>query len=475
MFCNRLFLAAIFFLPAAMSYGQQPAAANYVDLVNPFIGTGGHGHTFPGASVPFGMVQLSPDTRLEGWDGCSAYHGTDSVIYGFSHTHLSGTGCSDYGDILLMPVTGNVSLANYGFASLFSKADEKASPGYYKTDLKTFNIQAEMTATARGGFHRYTFPATDQAGIVVDLKHRDKVLESGLKVVGNDEIEGFRVSQAWAQKQMIYFVARFSKPFKSFILNSGGQVITGEREISGTDLKSCFTFTTEQNEKILIKVAISGVSIEGARKNLDAEIPGWDFDTVRKRATSVWNEELGKMAIDGGTHDQQVIFYTALYHTMLQPNIYNDVDGQYRGRDLNIHKTEGFSYYTVFSLWDTYRAANPLYTLIEPDKTNDFIRTFLRQYKEGGLLPVWELSGNETGCMIGYHAVSVIADAFLKGIKGYDTLVAFEAMKKSAEQSNLGLSYYKTNGFIPADKEGESVSRTLELSLIHISEPTRPY
>ncbi|MEI7982747.1 MAG: GH92 family glycosyl hydrolase, partial [Bacteroidota bacterium] len=262
--------------------------------------------------------------------------------------------------------------------------------------------------------------------------------------------------------QMIYFVARFSKPFKSFILNSGGQVITGEREISGTDLKSCFTFTTEQNEKILIKVAISGVSIEGARKNLDAEIPGWDFDTVRKRATSVWNEELGKMAIDGGTHDQQVIFYTALYHTMLQPNIYNDVDGQYRGRDLNIHKTEGFSYYTVFSLWDTYRAANPLYTLIEPDKTNDFIRTFLRQYKEGGLLPVWELSGNETGCMIGYHAVSVIADAFLKGIKGYDTLVAFEAMKKSAEQSNLGLSYYKTNGFIPADKEGESVSRTLE-------------
>ncbi|MCK9422894.1 MAG: GH92 family glycosyl hydrolase [Bacteroidales bacterium] len=462
MIHNRHFVFVFLLLSGAFCYGQQPAVPNYTDFVNPFIGTGGHGHTFPGACVPFGMVQLSPDTRLDGWDGCSAYHGTDSVIYGFSHTHLSGTGCSDYGDILFMPVTGKVKLTDYGYASSFTKADEKASPGYYQVDLTSFRIRAELTTTARVGFHRYTFPLTDQANIVVDLKHRDKVLESGLKVVGNDEIEGYRVSQAWAQKQMIYFVAKFSKPFKSYTLTSEGKELAGLQEMTGTDLKSYFTFSTTQNEKILVKVAISGVSIEGARRNLETEVPGWDYDSVRKEAIRKWNDELGKITIDGGTYDQQVTFYTALYHTMLQPNIYNDVDGQYRGRDLKIHQTDGFNYYTVFSLWDTYRAANPLYTLIEPKRTTDFIRTFLRQYDEGGMLPVWELSGNETGCMIGYHAVSVIADAYLKGIKDFDTLKALEAMKHSAEQSHLGLSYYQTKGYIPADKEGESVSKTLE-------------
>lgn len=439
--------------------GQQPV--NLVEFVNPFIGTGGHGHTYPGVSVPFGMVQLSPDTRLEGWDGCSGYHYSDSVIYGFSHTHLSGTGCSDYGDILVMPVNGTVHLAKYGYASTFKKTDEKPSPGYYKVDLPG-KIQVELTATARVGIHRYTFPATSQANIVFDLKHRDKVLESGIKVVGNNEIEGYRISQEWAEKQMIYFVAQFSKPFTSFSLASYDQVQTGIREATGTDLKSFFTFTTTQGEKILVKVAISGVSIEGARKNLETEISGWDFDAVRDQAIRLWNEELSKMMVDGGTVDQRTTFYTALYHTMLQPNIYNDVDGKYRGRDLKVHQTDGFDYYTVFSLWDTYRAANPLYTLIEPKRTNDFIRTFLRQYEEGGMLPVWELSSNETGCMIGYHSVSVIADAFLKGIKGYDTLKALEAMKHSAKQSRLGLKYYQTKGYIPSDKEGESVSKTLE-------------
>jgi len=468
MFFNRHLtaFAAGCILSGLVSSGTTATRAqNPVQLtgkVNPFIGTSGHGHTFPGVSVPFGMVQLSPDTRLDGWDGCSAYHGSDSVIYGFSHTHLSGTGCSDYGDILVMPVAGAVNLKDYGYKSPFRKQDEIASPGYYRVENLKGMIRAELTATARVGLHRYTFPATEAANIVIDLKHRDKVLESGLKITGNDEVEGFRISEAWASRQMIYFVAKFSKTFVSHTVSSGGQLSASLTEASGTDLKAFFTFPAGKNEQILVKVGISGVSIEGARKNLEEELPGWDFDAVAGQATAAWNKALGRIMVEDGTRDQQVIFYTALYHTLLQPNIYCDVDGQYRGRDLKVHKTDGFDYYTVFSLWDTYRAANPLYTLIEPKRVNDFVNTFLRQYTEGGMLPVWELSGNETGCMIGYHSVPVIADAWLKGIRGFDGNKALEAMKHSAVQDHLGLKYYKTKGYIPADREGESVSKTLE-------------
>lgn len=460
---KRKWMCIIFCLAnTVLIQAQSPKTIFPTDYVNPFIGTGGHGHTYPGATVPFGMVQLSPDTRLEGWDGCSAYHGSDSLIYGFSHTHLSGTGCSDYGDILIMPVTGPVTLDNYGYASPFRKADEVASPGYYRVDLLKSNVKAELTATARVGFHRYTFPEAGLANIVIDLKHRDKVLESGLKVTGPDEAEGFRVSQAWAQRQMVYFVVKFSKPFESATLSSGGQFSNKLKEVNGDNIKSFFTFKTTSGEQILVKVGISGVSVEGARKNLEAEVPGWNFDTIVSQASKAWNEALGKIKAEDGTRDQQVIFYTALYHTMLQPNVYNDVDGWYRGRDLKVHKAEGFDYYTVFSLWDTYRAANPLYTIIEPKRVNDFVRTFLSQYQDGGMLPVWELSGNETGCMIGYHAIPVITDAWLKGIQGYDGHKALEAMKHSAEQDHLGLKYYKSKGYIPADRDGESVSKTLE-------------
>jgi len=430
--------------------------------VDPFIGTGGHGHTYPGASLPFGMIQLSPDTRLDGWDGCSGYHAVDSIIYGFSHTHLSGTGCLDYGDILVMPVTGIPGIKNYAYASGFKASTEIAHPGYYKVELEKYHIKVELTASLRAGFHRYTFPESQQSNIIFDLKHRDKVLESGVKVVSDNEIEGFRISQSWAQKQMIYFVAQFSKPFTTYSVFLNDTMVPGKKSVEGTDIKSSFTFRTGNNEQVCVKVGISAVSAESARINLLAEIPGWDFDAIAEAADREWNKELGKITIEGGTRDQKVVFYTALYHALLNPNLYTDYNRQYRGRDLQIHTARDFDYYTLFSLWDTYRAAHPLLTIIDEQRTGDFIETFIHQYTEGGMLPVWELSANETGCMIGYHAVPVIYDAYQKGIRDFDAGKAYEAMKNSAEQDHLGLKYYRSEGYIPGDKEGESVSKTLE-------------
>ena len=450
-------LVLLLFLCACADHTGSPS-----EYVNPFLGTGGHGHTYPGASLPFGMIQLSPDTRLEGWDGCSAYHNSDSVIYGFSHTHLSGTGCSDYGDVLIMPVKGNVELNNYGCRSGFDKASEKAVPGYYRVDLKKPGARAELTTTLRTGMHRYTFRETKEAGIVIDLKHRDIVLESRLKVTGPDELEGMRVSQAWAARQVLYFVVRFSKPITAYHLRSGGKMPGNASEATGNDVKGLFSFGLKGNEPLLIKIGISAVSTDGARKNLESENPGWDFDQVAKQAMNTWNRELGKIKVEGGSKDQKTVFYTALYHAMLSPNLYMDVDGQYLGRDQKPHQAKDFDYYTVFSLWDTYRAEHPLLTIIDQKRSNDFINTFLRQFAEGGKLPVWELSANETGCMIGYHAVPVIADAYLKGIRGFDAALALTAMKHSAGMDELGLKYYKSMGYVPSDKEGESVSKTLE-------------
>jgi predicted alpha-1,2-mannosidase len=432
-------------------------------FVDPFIGTAGHGHTYPGASLPFGMIQLSPDTRLKGWDGCSGYHDSDTVIYGFSHTHLSGTGCSDYGDILFMPATTATGLADYGYRSGFVKSGnrETASAGYYRV-LMNNNIGVELTCTKRAGMHRYTFPPVQNPMIVVDLKHRDKVLDSKLRVVSDSEIEGMRISSSWADKQILYFVARFSKPFNTFRIDKDGIPVTGSRDVTGTNIISEFIFPTGTENKILVKVGLSAVSCENARKNLDAEIPGWDFDKVAEDADNAWNEELGKILVSGGTREQMTTFYTSLYHSLLNPNLYSDIDGSYRGRDLKVHTSKGIDYYTVFSLWDTYRAEHPLFTIIEQKRTTDFIQTFLTQYEQGGLLPVWELSSNETDCMIGYHSVPVIADAYIKGIRGFDAAKALEAMKHSANQDRLGLKYYKHLGFIPGDKEGESVSKTLE-------------
>jgi predicted alpha-1,2-mannosidase len=462
-------LIALLLLFALQAFAQGTGATGLTRYVDPFIGTGGHGHTFPGASLPFGMVQLSPDTRLTGWDGCSGYHYSDQIIYGFSHTHLSGTGISDYGDVLLMPTVGEVQLKALpgdasagGYASHFSHRNESASPGYYSVRLDDSGVRAELTATSRAGLHRYTFPATERANVILDLAHRDRVLDSYLRIVGDRRVEGYRRSTAWATDQIVYFVAEFSKPFKAVGVAPDGRIADGLREARGTDLKAFFQFSTRAGEQLLVRVAISAVDIEGARRNLEAELNTWDFERVKASAASAWERELGRVQAEGGTEAQLKTFYTALYHTLLAPNLFTDVDGRYRGRDLKIHTARGFNVYTVFSLWDTFRAAHPLYTIIERARTRDFIRTFLAQYDEGGRLPVWELAANETDTMIGYHAVSVLADAAVKGVGGFSLAHAFEAMKHSAELNHFGLEAYRRRGYIGAEDEPESVSKTLE-------------
>jgi predicted alpha-1,2-mannosidase len=439
------------------------------DFVNPFIGTGGHGHTYPGATLPFGMVQLSPDTRLEGWDGCGGYHYDDSYIYGFSHTHLNGTGVPDLCDILFMPNTGetrwnNGSDGKPGYGSKFKHSSEDADPGYYKVVLDDYNITAELTATTRVGFHSYTFPAASEANILVDLFHRDEVLESSIKVISNTQIEGLRRSRSWAENQYVYFVAEFSKPFTSYEIAVDNKTKPGIKSADKEkNIKAIFHFSTTAGEKILVKVGISAVSTDGARLNLNAEIPGWDFENVRNSAKTTWNKELSKIEVEGGTDNQKTVFYTALYHTMVNPNMYMDVDGSYRGRDLKVHKALDFTNYSVFSLWDTYRAYHPLMTIIDQKRTLDYIKTFMIQYDQGGLLPVWELAANETFCMIGYHSVPVIVDAYFKGIKGFDTEKALQAMRKSAtREGNEGLKALAQNGYIATEDEAESVSKTLE-------------
>ncbi|MEO9021533.1 MAG: GH92 family glycosyl hydrolase [Ginsengibacter sp.] len=449
-----------------LGFLSSPALAQNNDskYVNPFIGTGGHGHTFPGAVLPHGMVQLSPDTRLEGWDGCSGYHYSDHYIYGFSHTHLSGTGVSDYGDILLMPMVGNPSPDNKVYGSEFSHQNEKASAGYYSVKLDNGNILAELTATNRVGMHRYTFPKSETANVILDLNHRDKVLENSIHILDSVTITGMRRSSAWATNQYVYFYMKFSKPFfkEGVYLNDIETPHISSFTSGKQIIKAYFQFHAKANDPLLMKVAISQVSVDGAKRNMDKELPGWNFDEVKKKAAAEWDKELGRIEIKGGSDIQKITFYTALYHAMTAPYLASDVDGQYRGRDNKIHTAEGFDYYTVFSLWDTYRAANPLYTIIDRKRTLDYIKTFLLEYQQGGRLPVWELSSNETDCMIGYHSVPVIVDAFMKGINGFDKELALEAMKKSANWKHYGLPAYIKKGFIETGDDNESVSKTLE-------------
>jgi predicted alpha-1,2-mannosidase len=441
-------------------------------MVDPFIGTGGHGHTYPGASMPFGMVQLGPDTRKDSWDGCSGYHYSDSTIMGFSHTHLSGTGCADYGDIRFMPTTGDVKIRpgaqndpSSGYRSRFSHQDENASPGYYRVGLTDYSIDAAFTVTRRCGLHQYTFPASEKANIIIDLTESvstEKNLDLSVQILNDHEISGYRKSSGWAADQAVYFYAIFSRPFYSYGTAINGEVSEETGKAAGSDVQAFVGYKTKENEKILVKVGISGVSVEGARKNLMAEIPDWNFDQVKRKAEEEWDRKFRRIEVKGGRPEDRKKFYTALYHCYLAPNLFSDCDGQYRGNDGKVHTAKDFEVYTVFSLWDTYRALHPLMTILEPERTSDFINTFLDIYDKAGLLPVWELAGNETNCMIGYHAVPVIVDAYLKGIGGFDPEKAYAAVRNSAEQDHFGLKYYREYGYIPAEMEGEAISKTLE-------------
>lgn len=458
---NKLYVFVSLLLTTP-SFSQN---SNFAQYVNPFIGTGGHGHTFPGATVPFGMVQLSPDTRIDGsWDGCSGYHYSDSIIYGFSHTHLNGTGVSDYGDIMLMPTMGEVSLDHKGYSSPFSHANEKASAGYYAVKLDDHAINVELTTSARVGLHKYTFTKKGQANIILDLNHRDKLLMGEVRVIDSKTIEVLRRSEAWARDQYVFARIEFSQPMKITAVNNNAfaPAKVTDTFFAGSLLAISFSKEVTAGEELLVKVALSPTSHEGAAKNMKTEMPGWDFAKAKSEAEKLWDKELHKIEITEKDKDKLAVFYTALYHTMMQPNIAMDVDGMYRGRDNELHKAEGFDYYSVFSLWDTFRAAHPLYTLIDKKRTADFINTFIKQYEQGGRLPVWELASNETDCMIGYHSVSVIADAIANGIEGFDREKAYEAAKHSAMLDHLGLDAYKKNGFISIDDEHESVSKTLE-------------
>ncbi|MFZ4462381.1 MAG: GH92 family glycosyl hydrolase [Bacteroidales bacterium] len=441
-----------------------------VHFVDPFIGTDGHGHTFPGATVPFGMVQLSPDTRKDSWDGCSGYHYSDSLILGFSHTHLSGTGVGDYGDIRLMPTTGELILdagndQSPGYRSAFSHKREVAKAGYYSVYLSDYQIFAELTATKRSGMHRYTFPSSKKSQILVDLFESvtsEQILDAEIQILNDSTIAGFRRSKGWADDQHCYFYAVFSKPFQSFGIRNGDELKKQSRRATGKNLVAWVGYETRQNEKILVKVGISAVDIEGAKNNLQAEIQGWNFDQLKNQAENDWNNQLGILEANGGSDSEKTIFYTALYHSMIAPNLFSDADGRYRGHDKQIHQDTARSQYTVFSLWDTFRALHPMFNLIQRERSAEFIQTMLNIQEQGGILPVWELSGNETWCMIGYHSVPVIADAVATGMDGFDKAKALKAMQKSAMQDQFGLEWYKSKGYIPADKESESVSKTLE-------------
>lgn len=448
------------------------AQTKLVQYVDPMIGTSGHGHTYPGASLPFGLVQLSPDTDIKDWDWCSGYHYSDNSIMGFSHTHLSGTGCADYGDILIMPATGTLKTdpgekdkPGSGYRSRFSHNNEVASAGYYSVLLDDYNIKAELTASLRAGYHKYTFPKSTSSHIIIDLVHgiQDKTTDSEIRVIDNKTIEGYRRSTGWARDHCVYFRAEFSKPFQSYGLVDNGTVLNGKNSAKGSLIKGFFNYSTSEGEVIQIKIGISHVSLDGARKNLAGEIKGWDFNKVRKEAESAWEKQLELVRVQSPNKEAKRVFYTALYHSLLNPNTFSDSDGSYMGMDGKVHSAKN-NMYTVFSLWDTFRALHPLLTIIDRQKDLDMVRSLVAKYDESGLLPVWELAANETGTMIGNHSIPVIVDAYFKGIRDFDVEKAYEAMKKSAMQDHLGLDSYKQMGFIPADLESESVSKTLEYS-----------
>jgi predicted alpha-1,2-mannosidase len=474
LFTSMLFAASTTYGQQATSVKNPATMQNLTKYVDPFIGTGFHGHVFVGADVPFGAVQLGPTNISQGWDWCSGYHISDSTIVGFQHTHLSGTGIGDLGDISFMPTTGEIKTRKgtakdmqSGYVSLFSHQEETVHPGYYAVKLKRYNIGVKLTASERVGFHEYTFPKSEQAHVVIDLEEGigwDRPIQTAIQQVNETTITGSRSSAGWATDQRIYFAAVFSKPIKNFSVYDSVVQKTGAA-LAGRKVKGVVSFSTADGEKVLIKVGISPVSIENAMMNIKAEIPGWDFNNVVAAADLAWNKQLNKLQIKTPVEKQKRIFYTALYHTMIAPSVFNDHNGDYWGSDKKLHQKADFTNLTTFSLWDTYRALNPLYTIIQPEKISDIINTMLAIYKEQGKLPVWHLMGNETNTMVGYSAVPVVADAYLKGFKGFDADLAYEAVKQSAMANDRGINFVKDLGFIPADSTVESVAMGLEYSI----------
>ena len=454
-------------------YEEKTMATSYTSYVDPFIGTAAHGHTYPGATVPFGMVQLSPDNGTRGWDWCSGYHYSDSIIVGFSHTHLSGTGIGDLCDISFMPAVGAVDLnflpvdhQQLSYRSRFSHDKESASPGYYAVYLQDPSVEVELTASTRAGFHRYTFPQSEEAAIILDLGFAinwDAPISTLLNVENDSTISGYRFSKGWAKDQKVFFAAKFSKSFKSYSTAvDSTQVFEKTPLTEGAMVKGKFDFSTEAGEIIKLKVGISSVSVEAARKSLQKEIPHWNFDKTREQADRLWEEQLSKISVETKDENIKAIFYTSLYRTMLAPVVFSDANREYKTPGGSVGKAEQYMRYDIFSLWDTFRAAHPLFTLIQQDRVNDMIKSLLAHYREYGLLPVWSLLGNETNTMTGYHAIPVITDAYFKGFRDYDVEEAFEAMKKSAMQDIRGTNFYREYNYIPYEKEGQSVTKTLE-------------
>ena len=455
--------------------GAAVASAGPAAEALPMVGTGGHGHTYPGATVPFGMVQLSPDTRTETWDGCSGYHYSDSVIQGFSHTHLSGTGAACLGDVLLMPAVGeinfNAGTPGDGYASKFSHAQESATPGYYRVFLESPRVTAELTATERCGFHKYTFPATDQARVILDLEHNIKnpSVETALRVEDQTTVSGYRLSKGWGGQRAVYFVMKFSKPFTAVSVEQDGLRLPDAHAGVGKSVKAAFDFKTATNEAVLVKVGISGTGVEGARRNLAAEIPGWDFDRVYSAAVKKWQSVFDAVSIE--TFDPHVAktFYANLYLTCLAPVLFNDVDGTYRGYDQLNHVGTNFQNFTTFSIWDIYRAEWPLLTLLQPGRIDDMVQSMLTEYPQGGnhtnqTIPIWPLWGNETWCMIGYHSAAMMTEAWLEGFRGFDAETAYRQMHDTAMSDRRGLDTYKSLGHVASAAGKKATSFTLEYS-----------
>ena len=445
-----------------------------VRFVDPFIGSGGHGHVFVGANVPFGGVQVGPTNFNKGWDWSSSYHYSDSIVKGFCHLNVSGTGMSDLGELTIMPANGELKINagtqnNHmkGYSSLYSKDKEKVSPGYYSVMLDRYNINVELTATERSGLHKYTFPESERSRVIIDLGEgsADRPTETYLRKVNDTLFEGYRFSKGWASDQREFFSLIISKPVKEFILYDGGRKIK-KNETKGKYVKGFLEFSTVKGETVYVKMGVSNVSMKNGLENLMHEIPDWDFDMVHRSATAKWNNELSKIKIETRDSKKKKIFYTAMYHSMIAPNIYNDVNGDYRGTDKKVYNDTSFTNYTLFSLWDTYRAAHPLYTLVHSEKVSDMVKSMVKIYEHQGKLPVWHLRGNETNTMPGYSAVPVVVDAVLKGIYKGDPEKAYEAAKISATGDfEPGVKELMKYGYIPSDLMVESIASSMEYAI----------